>query len=102
MQGKRDKKLIFGATAVLLTFLLLVLLEGLMRLSWAEHARRDLFVTVPDHEKHVVINPCFARRYFAGFLPDVAPQPFLREKPSDTKRYFVPEGSAAEGFPYHF
>ena len=102
MKPFSGKKFLFGIIAVLLPFMLLALVESMLRINGTERERQELFLPVPQDERFTVINPRFAGRYFVGFEPDVAPQPFLRDKPSGTRRYFVLGGSSVAGFPYHF
>lgn len=97
-----QKKLLFTFTALLLPFLFFFLAEGLLRLSGVEKERQNLFIPAPDQDDYVVINPFFGKRYFTGFQPETAPQPFLKTKPADTFRFFVLGGSSAAGFPYQY
>ena len=96
------KRILFGTLAVLLPLAVLALAEVALRAGGVASERQELFVAVPQDTRYVVVNPRFAGRYFAGFEPDVAPQPFLRDKPAGTQRYFVLGGSSAAGFPYQF
>ncbi len=101
-QSNRIKRTVFTVAAVLLPLVLLVLAEVALRAGGVMSKRQELFLPVPQDERYVAVNPQFAGRYFAGFEPDVAPQPFLSDKPAGTRRFFVLGGSSAAGFPYHF
>jgi tetratricopeptide (TPR) repeat protein len=96
------KRILFGTLAVLLPLAVLALAELALRAGGVASERQELFLPVPQDTRYVVVNPRFAGRYFAGFEPDVAPQPFLRDKPAGAHRYFVLGGSSAAGFPYQF
>lgn len=100
--SSRIKRAVFTVAAVLIPLVLLALAEVALRAGGVMSQRQSLFLPVPQDERYVAVNPRFAGRYFAGFEPDVAPQPFLRDKPAGTRRYFVLGGSSAAGFPYHF
>ena len=100
--SSRIKRAVFTIAAVLIPLVLLALAEVALRAGGVMSQRQSLFLPVPQDERYVAVNPRFAGRYFAGFEPDVAPQPFLHEKPAATQRYFVLGGSSAAGFPYHF
>jgi hypothetical protein len=102
MQYPPLKRVLFGILAMLLPLLVLALAEILLRASGVVAERQELFRPVPQDERYMVVNPRFAGRYFTGFEPDVAPQPFLRRKPEGTLRLFVLGGSSAAGFPYNF
>jgi len=102
MNIKGTKQAVFTIAAVLIPLVLMALAEVALRAGGVMSQRQSLFLPVPQDERYVAVNPRFAGRYFAGFEPDVAPQPFLRDKPAGTQRYFVLGGSSAAGFPYHF
>ncbi len=102
MQHQPVKRVLFGTLAVLIPLLALALAEALLRVGGVVAERQNLFRPVPQDERYVAVNPRFAGRYFAGFEPDVAPQPFLRRKPAGTLRLFVLGGSSSAGFPYQF
>ena len=101
-QSSRIKRTVFTVAAVVIPLVLLALAEVALRAGGVMSQRQELFLPVPQDERYVAVNPRFAGRYFAGFEPDVAPQPFLRDKPDGTHRFFVLGGSSAAGFPYHF
>ena len=101
-ESSRIKRALFTIAAVLIPLVLLALAEVALRAGGVMSQRQSLFLPVPQDERFVAVNPRFAGRYFTGFEPDVAPQPFLRDKPDGTHRFFVLGGSSAAGFPYHF
>ncbi|MBP3193227.1 SGNH/GDSL hydrolase family protein [Natronogracilivirga saccharolytica] len=96
------KNILFTFAAVMLPFAVLALAEGVLRVTGLESERQELFIPAGDDDTMVVINPAFAGRYFSGFTPDTAPQPFRKDKPEGTRRFFVLGGSSAAGFPYNF
>lgn len=96
------KNILFTFAAVMLPIAVLATAEVLLRISGIEKEHQELFIPVDGDEDMVAINPRFAGRYFSGFYPDTAPQPFRKEKPAGTRRYFVLGGSSAAGFPYNF
>jgi lysophospholipase L1-like esterase len=49
-----------------------------------------------------VLSPEYAKRYFAGFTPGIAFNPFLPQKPDGTFRVFALGGSTTAGFQYSF
>ncbi|RMF63230.1 MAG: SGNH/GDSL hydrolase family protein [Bacteroidetes bacterium] len=96
------KKVAFTLASVALPFLVLLLLEAGLRGVGVKASERTAFEPVPGHADHQVFNPAYAARYFQGFRPSVAYNPFRREKAEGTFRVFVLGGSSAAGFPYHF
>ncbi len=96
------KALLFRLLAISLPFLLLLLLEGVLRLAGVASASRRVFQPVPGHPDYQAVNPAYVQRYFRAFQPAVAFNPFLKKKDEHTFRVFVLGGSSAAGFPYQF
>lgn len=95
------RRVLFPALALLLPFLVLALAEGGLRLLGVHAGDRAVFIPVPGHPDYRVFNPAYAARYFQGFRPAVAYDPFREEREEGTFRVFVLGGSSAAGFPYH-
>ncbi|HBX65238.1 MAG TPA: hypothetical protein DEG32_03500 [Balneolaceae bacterium] len=96
------KKTLYWVITLLFPFLLLGLVEILLRISGYNEDAQSLFVEVPTQPEYVATNPAFVSRYFPSFRPQVAISPFLKEKEEDTFRVFVMGGSSTQGFPYNF
>jgi lysophospholipase L1-like esterase len=97
----RKKSLVFKGIALLLPFLLLALLEALLRWAGYGHDLR-LFVEDARHQGYWVMNPHASKRYFTG--SDHAPvgnfEPFRKQKTPGTLRLFVLGESTTIGYPY--
>lgn len=101
-KNKKNQNLLFWGITLLFPVILLLLIEGGLRLGGYESNSRDLFINMPTLPQYKVANPDFAGRYFPSFVPQVAPDPFKEEKPENTFRIFVFGGSSTQGFPYNF
>ena len=101
MSPKRNK-LIFWIITLLTPFLIFVLLEMSFRLGGYNAESQKLFVDFPVNDHYLVANPNFVSRYFSTFEPQIALQPFKKEKTDSTFRIFVLGGSSAQGFPFNF
>ncbi|MEP1151593.1 MAG: SGNH/GDSL hydrolase family protein [Balneola sp.] len=99
-----DKKLkvLFWIITLITPLIILILLEGGLRLLKYDESKQNLFIQLPNNPQYVIANPNFVTRYFPSFSPKIAPIPFLKEKPDDVYRIFVLGGSSTEGFPYNF
>ncbi len=73
-----------------------------LRLSGYNAEKRDLFVEYEVNDKYLVVNPEYVTRYFPSFKPQIASNPFKKEKTDSTFRVFVFGGSSTQGFPYNF
>lgn len=95
------KRIWFTALAVCIPVLVLAGLEGVLR--WSGGDDQDVFAPVPGHPEALTLNPAYLTRYFNGqFTPEVAFDPFLRDKAPGTFRVMVLGGSTVAGFPYRF
>lgn len=101
---RKSKHKAFTAITLLFPVLLACLVEGTLRLA-AYGPSLNLF-TRETHNgtDYFVINQEVASRYFSrvDFVPSVAPDYFLAEKPDTTYRIFCLGGSTTAGFPYQF
>ena len=98
----KPKVLAFWLFALLLPVLLVLALEGMLRLGGIGAASRAPFIPVPGQPDYQALNPDYAKRYFTGFEPGVAFTPFRTVKPEETVRVVVLGGSSVAGFPYQF
>ncbi len=79
----------------------IALLLGI-ELAWQLAAPERAFIAVPGRPEYMTINPERGARYFEGFLPQVAFNPFLKDKPADVLRIVALGGSSTAGYPFHF
>ncbi|GAB5517755.1 MAG: hypothetical protein RhofKO_00060 [Rhodothermales bacterium] len=96
------KKLLFGLLATVLPLVVLILIEGGLRLAGVQEQERQAFIPIPGKASHLMLNPAYVDRYFNDFRPGIAFTPFAADKPAHTFRIFVLGGSSAAGFPYAF
>lgn len=96
------KKVLFWGITVLFPFILLTLIEVGLRIGGYNEEAQELFIEAPSDSNFLVTNSSFIGRYFPAFTPNVAPNPFRKEKKPNTFRVFVFGGSSAQGFPYNF
>ena len=91
----------FKAGAILLPVLLLVLLEGLLRLFGYGHDT-GLFVKDPDNDAYFVMNPYASSLYFSDTVNATKGniERFPVEKAPGTLRIFVLGESTTAGYPY--
>jgi len=92
----------FGIALLLLPLVLLLLLEGGLRIAGFAEERRAAFKPVENEPGWTGFNPEYPSRYFRGFLPNVAFTPFREVKPHDGFRVVVLGGSSTAGFPYQW
>ena len=90
--------LLFRLAAICLPLLVLLSTEAIWR--WV--APEPPFLPVPDHPEYLTINPLYGARYFRGFQPQVAYNPFLKHKPEGVFRIVALGGSSTAGYPYHY
>ena len=100
--GSTRRVWVFRAAALALPILFIVLIEVILRLFGVGAASRTPFVPVEGRPEYVALSPEFGSRYFQGFTPGIAFNPFLPSKPDSTFRVFALGGSSAAGFPYAF
>lgn len=102
--GKQSlgRKLSVRIVALLFPFLLILLIEGGLRLaSYGDNL--DLFIPVPreGYEQFLMVNPIVGKKYFQEFQYDMpANDIFLKKKSEETFRIFVMGSSTVVGFPY--
>ena len=96
------KQIIFWVIASLIPFLCIAAVEISLRISGYEKEKQSLFVEAPNSPDYLLANAKFIERYFPSFVPEIAPNAFLKEKKPNTFRVFVFGGSSTEGFPYNF
>lgn len=99
---KKNQNLLFWGITLLFPIILLLLIEGGLRLGGYGSSGRDLFIDMPSLKEYKLANPDFVGRYFPSFVPQIAPNPFKEKKPENTYRIFVFGGSSTQGFPYNF
>ncbi|MXY08196.1 MAG: hypothetical protein F4Y61_06065 [Rhodothermaceae bacterium] len=92
------RTVLFKIAAIALPLVLLVAAEGIVRIF--EHER--FLIPVPGESKYQTVNPVYAGRYFRGFIPQPAYNPFLRQKPDEVFRVIALGGSSTAGYPYSF
>ncbi len=95
------RRILFTGIAISLPFLLLVLLEGVLRIS-GYGDRYTLFIEDPVRSDLLRINPDIAHRYFLNpeAAPNVSFPSFKKEKSDKTIRIVVQGASTALGIPY--
>lgn len=98
-----QKRPVFYVIAFLLPFVLLLILEGLLRIS-GFGKQYPLFVPSNYSKDYLQANSEVVKRFFhqARFAPPVGPDTFLfrKNKDSDSIRIVLMGGSTAAGFPY--
>ena len=92
------RPVLFRIGAVLLPLAVILGVE----LVWQLAAPERLFIELPGQPEYQIVNPEYATRYFSGFKPQAAFNPFLKEKPAGGTRIVALGGSSTAGFPYHF
>jgi lysophospholipase L1-like esterase len=97
----RTRLWLFRVIAVALPFILLLLLEGVLRVF---HYGYDtsLFIETPGNSDYLVFNPAASRRYFTDQLNATTGnrEPFQKVKAPGTLRIFVLGESTTIGYPY--
>lgn len=98
-----SRKWLFSIVTLLSPVILLLLLEGSVRLMGVAE-EYPLFVGAEGLPGYMQPNPAVISRYFGSpsAAPDISPDThyFLAQKPEDSFRIFVMGGSSAAGFPY--
>lgn len=96
--GLKMRTVVFKVLAVLLPLVLLIAAEGIVRLFGTS----PFFIPVPGEPEYQTVNPAYTGRYFQGFTPQVAYNPFLKQKPDSILRVVALGGSSTAGYPYPF
>lgn len=92
------RPVLFKIAAIALPLVLLAAAEGVVRIF--EH--EPFLIPVPGESDYQTVNPAYAGRYFRGFIPQPAYNPFLRQKPDEVFRIIALGGSSTAGYPYSF
>nr|MBA3890801.1 hypothetical protein [Gemmatimonadaceae bacterium] len=97
----RGRRIAFTAVALLFPVILLLLVEGLLRLAWQGGAI-PVFVERPERPSERIANPRLAARWFVAEAAPPAPQRegFAAAKPANGFRVFALGESSTAGFPY--
>ncbi|MFN1834207.1 hypothetical protein AB2B38_003000 [Balneola sp. MJW-20] len=98
----KGKLTLFYTLTLSVPLVILILIEITLRFTGYRSEYQELFIEIPDHTEYLITNPNYGSRYFPNFSPQVAPQPFLKNKSDNTFRVVVLGGSSTQGFPYHF
>ena len=98
------KKLIYNFILIFIPFLILFLLEILLRIiGFGDNL--NLFIDHPDKEfkEYKIVNPLIGKKYFQKLEYTSPPNDiFLKEKPDNEFRIFVIGSSTVIGFPYDY
>jgi len=94
------RRVAFGLVAASLPIALLIAAEFAARAAGVGDEDQEEFISIPGQPEYRGFNPAYARRYFHGFVPSVAPDVFLADKPERTLRIFALGGSSTAGYPY--
>lgn len=100
VRAGRLRSVIFTVAAFSLPLLVLLGVEGAVRLAGVGSTDQNVFAAIPGHPEYLGTNPAYPRRYFNGFTPSVAPDVFLKQKEAGSLRIFVLGGSSTAGYPY--
>ncbi len=99
----KKRKLSFYIILILLPFIILILLELLLRIG-GFGSDVPLFIESQQFKNYYQPNPNIIQRYFPNpeLAPNVSPDTefFKKEKPLDSFRIIIQGGSTAAGFPY--
>ena len=92
------RTVLFKIAAIALPLVLLAAAEGIFRIF--EH--EPFLIPVPGEREYQTVNPAYAGRYFRGFIPQPAYNPFRQQKPDEVFRIIALGGSSTAGYPYSF
>ncbi|MFD0989237.1 SGNH/GDSL hydrolase family protein [Mariniflexile jejuense] len=98
------KKTVFKIIAALLPFLLIFIIEIVLRISgYGENYQLFNKVKVENRPEYLIMNSNISKKYFKnnGFNSDNQSDLFLKTKTSNTFRIFVQGASTVVGFPYY-
>ena len=85
------KSVLFWVGALAIPVVLVLIVEVVLRGFGVGEAGRKPFVPVDGRPEYVVLSSDYAKRYFSGFTPGIAFNPFIPDKPEKTFRVFVCE-----------
>ena len=92
------RTVLFKIAAIALPLVLFAAAEGIFRIF--EH--EPFLIPVPGEREYQTVNPAYAGRYFRGFIPQPAYNPFRQQKPDEVFRIIALGGSSTAGYPYSF
>ncbi|MEX6688187.1 tetratricopeptide repeat protein [Danxiaibacter flavus] len=97
----RKKLIAFKAIGILMPFLILMVLELILRLAGYGY-NPDLFIEYKADNNYLVLNPEASKRYFSNQTIATTGniEPFKKEKDENTMRIFVLGESTTIGYPY--
>ncbi|MDT0647980.1 hypothetical protein RM545_14880 [Zunongwangia sp. F260] len=99
-----DKKTVFKLIAISFPFLLILVVEVMLRLfGYGENYQLFHKVTSENNTEYYVMNSDISKKYFknTGFNSDNQSDLFLKSKTEDTYRIFVQGASTVVGFPFY-
>lgn len=99
----RRRKTVFSVGLILLPFVLILTLEGLLRLFGLFVPEPFIVTAEKQHQPVYQFNPWVTKRYFNPemvTLPAVSPETFSRVESANTFRIFCLGGSTTAGFPF--
>lgn len=100
--GDRLRKISFNIVLILLPVVVLGAIEVGLRIGGYATDTRSPFKAIQNEPGWTGFNPEYASRYFRGFLPAIAFNPFREVKQAGTFRVVVLGGSSTAGFPYQW
>ena len=97
----KKKRRWFTAVIIIIPFLILIILELLLRVVGYGH-NTDLFIQYPDNSEYYVMNKFASQRFFSNSENETLGyiEPFKIVKDTNTVRIFVLGESTTEGYPY--
>lgn len=98
----KSRERVFQILLFLIPVLFLVLLEGALRIGGFASERRAALKPIENEPGWVGFNPEYASRYFRGFLPALAFNPFREDRVAGSIRVVALGGSSTAGFPYQW
>ena len=100
--NSRHRKLLIKFIAASMPLIILLLLEGGLRLiPYGDNLKLFIPNPIEGYEEYMIVNPGAGKKYFQKLEYTAPPNDiFLREKPEETFRFFVMGSSTVVGFPY--
>jgi lysophospholipase L1-like esterase len=98
----KSRERVFQILLLLIPFLLLFVLEAGLRVAGYAAERRAAFKPIENEPGWTGFNPEYASRYFRGFLPALAFNPFREDRVAGSIRVVALGGSSTAGFPYQW
>ena len=100
--SSRSRERVFQILLLLIPVLLLAVVEIGLRLGGFASERRAAFKPIDNEPGWVGFNPEYSSRYFRGFLPALAFNPFREDRVAGSVRIVALGGSSTAGFPYQW